>query len=306
MSPTRRDFLKATGAIAAARGLRRRARRAAGRQAPLRHRRHRHPRHRMWGRRSPGAIADVVEFVGLCDINPKRVEAGHARASACRARPSPSFDEMCDKAKPDAVMVSTVDAYHENTSSTRSKRGIQVITEKPMVTDEAQCQAVLDAEKRNGHEDRRHLQLPLHPEVPGDQGGRSRPARSARSSRRLQLVPRHPPRRRLLPPLAPPAREERHAAGPQGDAPLRPDQLVLDADPVEVAARGGLEHYGKNEPVPRTPSAGGARTRRSASSTGTSSKDARQREALRRLRVRRRLHPRRLRVPARTSTSTTR
>ena len=60
-----------------------------------------------------------------------------------------SFDEMCDKAKPDLLMVTTVDATHVEYITKGLDRGIDVMTEKPMVTDEKQCQAVLDAEKRN-------------------------------------------------------------------------------------------------------------------------------------------------------------
>ena len=56
---------------------------------------------------------------------------------------------MCEKAKPDLLTVTTVDAFHAEHIVKALDRGIDVITEKPMVIDEAQCQAVLDAEKRN-------------------------------------------------------------------------------------------------------------------------------------------------------------
>jgi predicted dehydrogenase len=60
-----------------------------------------------------------------------------------------SFDEMCDRAKPDLLMVTTVDNFHHEYIVKALDRGIDVITEKPMVIDEKQCQAVLDAEARN-------------------------------------------------------------------------------------------------------------------------------------------------------------
>ena len=60
-----------------------------------------------------------------------------------------NFDEMCAKAKPDLLTVTTVDAFHAEHIVKALDRGIDVITEKPMVIDEVQCKAVLDAEKRN-------------------------------------------------------------------------------------------------------------------------------------------------------------
>lgn len=102
----------------------------------------------MWGRALRERYPDVLEFVGLCDINPKRAAA--ARELMGVACPTfTSFDEMCGTAKPDLVMVTTKDAFHSEDIVKGLDRGLDVITEKPMVIDEAQCQAVLDAEKRN-------------------------------------------------------------------------------------------------------------------------------------------------------------
>lgn len=102
----------------------------------------------MWGAELLKNYSDVVEFVGLCDINPKRVKvASEIMGTQCPT--FTNFEEMCDKAKPDLLMVTTVDATHADYITKGLDRGIDVITEKPMVTDEKQCQAVLDAEKRN-------------------------------------------------------------------------------------------------------------------------------------------------------------
>jgi len=101
----------------------------------------------MWGQTVAARYPDVLEFVGLCDINPKRA----ALAPELIGVPCPtftSFDEMCDRAKPDVLMVTTVDAYHSDYIVKALGRGIDVLTEKPMVIDETQCQAVLDAERR--------------------------------------------------------------------------------------------------------------------------------------------------------------
>ncbi|HUE82884.1 MAG TPA: Gfo/Idh/MocA family oxidoreductase [Pyrinomonadaceae bacterium] len=102
----------------------------------------------MWGRDLVKQYSDVLEFVGLSDTNSKRVAV--AREMMGVSCPTfTNFDEMCDKTKPDLLMVTTVDAYHAEYITKALDRGIDVVTEKPMVIDSKQCQAVLDAEKRN-------------------------------------------------------------------------------------------------------------------------------------------------------------
>jgi predicted dehydrogenase len=103
----------------------------------------------MWGRPIAQQYADVAEFVGLCDINPLRVEVAKQRIGvSCPT--FTDFDRMIDQAKPDLLMVTTVDGYHSEFIVKAMQRGIDVMTEKPMVIDEKQCQAVLDAERRSG------------------------------------------------------------------------------------------------------------------------------------------------------------
>src|SRR5919197_1170909 len=102
----------------------------------------------MWGGDLVRRYGDVVEFAGLCDINSKRVGAAKA-IMGVECPTFTNFDEMCDRVKPDVVIVTTVDAFHSGYIVNALDRGIDVITEKPMVIDETQCQAVLDAEKRN-------------------------------------------------------------------------------------------------------------------------------------------------------------
>jgi predicted dehydrogenase len=102
----------------------------------------------MWGRPVVADYADVLEFVGLSDPNPKRCAASREMMGvSCPT--FTSFDEMCDRTKPDLLTVTTVDAFHAEHIVKALDRGIDVITEKPMVIDSAQCRAVLDAEKRN-------------------------------------------------------------------------------------------------------------------------------------------------------------
>jgi predicted dehydrogenase len=102
----------------------------------------------MWGRTLGRRYADILEFVGLCDINPKRVAVAKEMIGV-ECPTFTNFDQMCDKTRPDLLMVTTVDAFHKDYIVKGLDRGMDVMTEKPMVIDEAQCKAVLDAEKRN-------------------------------------------------------------------------------------------------------------------------------------------------------------
>ena len=103
----------------------------------------------MWGKQLLTRHPDAVEVVGLCDINPLRAEAARELIGvSCLT--FTSFEKMCDETRPELLMVTTVDAEHARYIVAALKRGIQVITEKPMIVDEVQCQAVLDAEKRTG------------------------------------------------------------------------------------------------------------------------------------------------------------
>ncbi len=101
----------------------------------------------MWGHDLAASYGDVLEFVGLADSNPCRAEAAR-RLIGVDCPVFTSFDDLCDRARPDLLMVTTVDATHVEFIVKGLERGIDVITEKPMVIDEVQCQAVLDAERR--------------------------------------------------------------------------------------------------------------------------------------------------------------
>src|ERR671925_1475524 len=65
----------------------------------------------MWGRQIRERYSDVVQFVGLSDINQKRLEASK-KLMGVDCPTFTNFDEMLDKAKPDVVMVTTRDSTH--------------------------------------------------------------------------------------------------------------------------------------------------------------------------------------------------
>jgi len=89
----------------------------------------------MWGNPVIKEFADQVEFVGLCDINPGRLEtARNAMQLSC---PSfTDFDEMMQQTKPDRLMVMTVDGTHHEFIVKGMEYGADIITEKPMTIDE--------------------------------------------------------------------------------------------------------------------------------------------------------------------------
>ena len=102
-----------------------------------------------WGSDIVRNFADNVEMVALCDINPKRVAAAKEMMRAgCPV--FVEFDRMIAEAKPDCVLVTTTDSSHYTYIIRAMELGCDVITEKPLCTDEEQCQAILDAERKYG------------------------------------------------------------------------------------------------------------------------------------------------------------
>lgn len=103
----------------------------------------------MFGRDVQNVYKDQIEFVGLCDINPGRLDFGKKYLGA-NCPLFTDFDQMLAERKPDVVIVTTVDATHHIFIIKALEAGINVITEKPMTTDEFKCQDILDAERKSG------------------------------------------------------------------------------------------------------------------------------------------------------------
>lgn len=101
----------------------------------------------MWGADLFKRYSDKIEFVGLCDKNAKRAEAGRKLIGA-ECPTFTDFDEMCARAKPDLLAVTTMDSIHHEFIISALSKGIDVITEKPMVTEAKNAQKVIDAEKK--------------------------------------------------------------------------------------------------------------------------------------------------------------
>ncbi len=102
-----------------------------------------------WGETVQKNFGDLIEFVGLCDLNQGRTE--YAKQQIGINCPTfTNFEEMLRKVKPDVVIVTTMDSEHNKQIVKALEMGCDVITEKPMTTDEIKCKAILDAEKRTG------------------------------------------------------------------------------------------------------------------------------------------------------------
>ena len=99
----------------------------------------------MWGRNLIRDYANEVEYVGLCDHNPGRLEyVKQYMGASCPT--FTDFDEMIRATGPDTVIVTTVDSTHHQFIIRAMELGCDVVTEKPMTTDAQKCQAILDTQ----------------------------------------------------------------------------------------------------------------------------------------------------------------
>jgi len=102
-----------------------------------------------WGKRLVEEYSDIIEFVGLSDPNAGRLE--YAKTYIGADCPTfINFDEMLDRSKPDLVIVTSPDATHHQYIIKGLAFGCDVLTEKPLTTDEVKVQAIIDAEGQSG------------------------------------------------------------------------------------------------------------------------------------------------------------
>lgn len=95
------------------------------------------------------------ELVATCDVNPGRLDyvarrAAQAGAPAPKPYLAADFDKMLREMKPDAVIVTPPDAFHDDYIVRALQAGCDVITEKPMTTTAAKAQRILDAVRSSG------------------------------------------------------------------------------------------------------------------------------------------------------------
>jgi len=103
----------------------------------------------MWGTPLVEDYPDLLEFVGLCDINPERSKVAQV-AIGTKAPTFTDFDQMIKTTRPDVVMVTTIDGYHSEYVCRAMELGCDVVCEKPLCTRADQAQAIIDAQKKTG------------------------------------------------------------------------------------------------------------------------------------------------------------
>ncbi len=98
--------------------------------------------------------AETSEMVGISDINRGRMQLAvdRARAQGCevKAYPAHQFDAMITENKPDVVIVTTKDCFHDHYIVRAMELGCDVITEKPMTTDDKKAQRIIDTQRETG------------------------------------------------------------------------------------------------------------------------------------------------------------
>lgn len=99
-----------------------------------------------WGKRLREDYGDILEFVGLSDINPGRL-AYAKEYIGVNCPVFTDFEKAVKETKPDLIIVTTKDSTHHEFIIKGLQMGCDVLTEKPLTTDEDKCQQILDAEK---------------------------------------------------------------------------------------------------------------------------------------------------------------
>ena len=99
--------------------------------------------------------AKHCELVGFCDVNEGRLKLAQSKARKSAGVEIPvfdarDFDSMIRETKPDVIIVTTKDATHHTYIIRAMELGCDVMTEKPMTTDEDKCLDILEAQKKTG------------------------------------------------------------------------------------------------------------------------------------------------------------
>lgn len=103
----------------------------------------------MFGKKLLSGYSEYVEIVGLCDINPGRLQFA-LKEIGIKCPLFTDFDKMMMDTKPEILIVTTTDNTHDQFIVRGMELGADIITEKPMVTDEMKAARVYEAEKRTG------------------------------------------------------------------------------------------------------------------------------------------------------------
>ncbi len=99
--------------------------------------------------------ATFAELVAFCDLSATRMSYWNRYVSESGAPPvatysEAQFDALINETRPDVVIVTTTDASHDRYIIRAMERGCDVVTEKPMTTDEKKVAAIFAAIRRTG------------------------------------------------------------------------------------------------------------------------------------------------------------
>ncbi len=102
-----------------------------------------------------GPFKKECQLVALCDTNQARMDLRNRQLAEAGCKPVPTyrakqFERMIAECRPDAVVVTTVDATHSDYICRAMELGCDVVTEKPMTTDERRCRKILRTVARTG------------------------------------------------------------------------------------------------------------------------------------------------------------
>ena len=101
-----------------------------------------------------GEFKDSTKLLALCDNNKGRMELRKKELSEVypnlKCYPTEDFEKMIKDNKPDGVIVCTKDSAHDVYICKALELGCDVITEKPMTTDEKKCQRIIDTVRKTG------------------------------------------------------------------------------------------------------------------------------------------------------------
>jgi predicted dehydrogenase len=99
--------------------------------------------------------APYADIVGYCDVNAGRLKLAQEEARQVTGKEVPvydasDFDRMIRETGPEIVIVTTKDCMHDRYITRAMELGCDVMTEKPMTTDEKKCRAILETRRKTG------------------------------------------------------------------------------------------------------------------------------------------------------------
>ncbi|HUX20744.1 MAG TPA: Gfo/Idh/MocA family oxidoreductase [Spirochaetia bacterium] len=105
-----------------------------------------------------GTHSDVAEMVAFCDTNQTRMDYANEhigsqfKAKSIATYKAQDFDRMIAEQKPEKIIVTSMDRTHHKYICRAMELGCDVITEKPLTTDEEKLQQIIDTVRRTGRD----------------------------------------------------------------------------------------------------------------------------------------------------------